>query len=129
MLVVGSVLNAHRLLAAHRHRSEPAVAIIFFAMYQSVELLLNLLGNRPHSALADLDLIHGADGSDLSRGTGEKDFVGNVEHLARNHLLDNRDIQITRDLENRIPSDSGQHGVAERRGNQLVAMYQKYVFA
>jgi hypothetical protein len=39
-------------------------------------------------AVADRDLVHGADRCDLSRRSGKEHFVGNVEHLAGNHLLD-----------------------------------------
>ena len=83
----------------------------------------------PNPALAHLDLIHGADRSNLRRGSSEESFVGDVEHLARNHLLDNRDAKVARDLQRRIAGDAGQHGVPQRRRDQLLAMHDEHVLA
>src|ERR1700736_1768783 len=84
-------LYADRLFAAHRHWSEPAMAVGLLAAHDSVKLFLDRLRDGPNPALAHLDLIHSADRSDLRLGSREESFVGDVEHLARNHLLDNRD--------------------------------------
>src|SRR4029077_14827568 len=100
------------LLAAHRHGSEPAVAVGLLTAHDGVKLFLDRLGDGANPALADFDLVHGADGSDLRGRAGEEGFVGDVEHFARNHLLDNRDAQVAGDLERRIAGDAGQHGVA-----------------
>ena len=54
------------------------------AAHDREELLLQLLGNRANHALAHLDLIHRADGRNLSRRAGKEDFIGDVEHFARN---------------------------------------------
>src|SRR6476646_11146612 len=41
-----------RLLAAHRHRSEPAVAVVLLAAHDGVELLLDRPGDGANRALA-----------------------------------------------------------------------------
>src|SRR5260370_26981144 len=78
-------------LASDRDRREPVVAVALLAPHDGVELLLQCLGDRTNRPFADLDLIHGTDPGNLGRGAGEECFVGDVEHLARNHLLHNWD--------------------------------------
>ena len=53
----------------------------------------------PGFAVADEDAIDGADGRDFGGGAGEEDFVGDVEHLARKRLLDDRDAEVAGDGE------------------------------
>src|SRR5215471_17113327 len=44
-----------RLLAEHRHRSEPAVAVALLPAHDGVELPLDRLGDGANSALAHID--------------------------------------------------------------------------
>src|ERR1039458_2475245 len=67
-------LYSHGLLRPHRHRSQPAVAVGLFAAHDGGELFLDRLANRANPALAYLDLVHGADWSDLGRRSGEESF-------------------------------------------------------
>src|SRR5438270_6704690 len=69
-----------RLLAAHRHRSEPAVAVALLAAHDGVELLLDRPGDGANRALAHIDLVHGTDRRDFGCRPGEECFVGDVEH-------------------------------------------------
>src|ERR1700757_881281 len=87
------------LLGAHRNRHQPAMAVALFAADDGVELLLQCLCDWAHSPDADLDLIDRADRRHLCGSAGEEHFVGNVEHLARNHLFNDRNIQVARDLQ------------------------------
>src|SRR5579859_5167095 len=61
-------LYPDRLLAAYRNRSQPSIAVALFTAHDRVELLLQGLRDRPHRAVADLDLIHRADRRDLGGG-------------------------------------------------------------
>src|ERR1700735_809392 len=124
-----SCLYSDRLFAIYRHRSQPAVAIVFFATHDGIELFLDRLRDRAGQSLADFDLVDGTDGRNLGGRAGEECFVGNVEHFARNHLLDDGNVQVTRDLQHGIAGDAWEHGVAQRRGDQFVAMSEEYVLA
>jgi hypothetical protein len=44
-----------------------------------------------------------------SAAVPEESFVGDVEHLARNHLLDDWDVQVARNLQHGVARDPGQH--------------------
>src|SRR5579864_6072123 len=117
------------LLGAHRHRREPAVAIALFAADDGVELLLERLCNRPHSADADFDLIDRSDRRYLRGCAGEEHFVGDVKHLPRNRLLNDWNVQVARDLQHRVAGNARENGIAQRRRDQFVAMDEEQVFA
>ena len=55
------------------------------------------LGDLAGLAVADHDAVDGADGRNLGGGAGEEDFVGDVEQLARNRLLGDREAQMAGD--------------------------------
>ena len=48
---------------------------------------LHRFGDRAAAAVADRDLVHRADRRDLDRRADEERLVGDVEHLARQHLF------------------------------------------
>src|SRR5579864_1231454 len=125
----GNFLHADRLFAAHGHGRQPVVAVGFFAAHDRVELFLDCLGDRAHRALADLDLVDGTDGGDFGGRAGEERFVADIEHLARDHLLDDRNVQVARDLQRRVARDAGQHRVAEGRGLQHAVAHDEDVLA
>ena len=56
---------------------------------------------------ADVDLIDRADGGDFGGGAGEEDFVGKVEKLAGNDLLDDRDAEILGHAQDGVAGDAG----------------------
>ena len=59
-------------------------------------------------AVLDQDAVDGADGRDLGGGAGEEDLVGDVEDLARERLLDDRDAEVAgeREDESRVMPES-----------------------
>src|SRR5580765_8812800 len=95
-----------RLLAAHRHRSEPAVAVALLPAHDGVELLLDRPGDGANPALAHIDLVHRADRRDFCCRPGEECFVCDVEHLSRNHLLNSRNAEVARNLQHRVAGDA-----------------------
>src|SRR5581483_8824282 len=126
--VTGCWLRAeHRLL--HRHGRKPVVAIGHGSMDDPEELLLDRTCDRSESAFANANLVHRADRSDLRRGAGKKDLVGQVKHFAGDHLLDDRDIQVARDLDNGIARDSRQNRVAQGGGHEHALADDKQVLA
>src|SRR5690349_18747663 len=121
-------LHADWLLYAYGNRSEPVKSVGLCAVYDTKEIFLQGLGHRTDLAFADGDLVDGANGGDLGRSAGEEQFVGDVKHFARNHLLDNRDTLVFGDAQYGITRDSGQHRVAQRRGVELALAYQENIF-
>src|SRR5206468_1522053 len=75
------------------------------------------------------DAVDRADGRDLRRGAAEEDLVGDVQHLAWDHLLHYLDAQFARDSNDRVTSDARQHRIAQRCGQQGVILYQEDVLA
>src|ERR1700687_5514845 len=124
-------LYADRLLAADLASDwdgrKPPMAVALLAAHDCVKLLLQRFGDGADRAFADLDLIDRTDRGDLRGGAGEERLIGDVEHLARNHLLDNWNAQVAGDLQHRVARDPRQHGVAQRSGNQLVVLHQEQV--
>src|ERR1700751_1659662 len=121
------VLHTPSLLAPQRDWRQPLVAIGLLAFDDRVELFLDRLGDRSHGALAYFDLVDGADRRYLGGGAGEKGLVGDVEHLAWDHLLEDRDFEIAGDLQDGLAGDTGEHGVAKRRGLQHAVAHKEDV--
>src|SRR6266404_5871317 len=88
---VETKLDAHRLLRSHRNRRQPVIAVRLLAANDAVKLCLQSLGHRAELALAHGNLVDRADGCDFSGGAGEENFVGDVQRLPRNLLLDDLD--------------------------------------
>src|ERR1019366_7550380 len=78
----------------HADRRKAIVAVRPRTVENGEKFFLEQLGDGPARSLADLDAVDRAQGTDFSRGAGEEDFVGDVEHLARNQLLAHRDFQV-----------------------------------
>ena len=51
-------------------------------------------GDRAALACADGDAVDRAQRRDFGGGAGEENFVGDVQHLARNHLFAHGDAQV-----------------------------------
>jgi len=128
-----STARAGRLLRGYGlagfDRQEPAVRIGLAAIDDGEERLLQLLRDGAAVPLAHRDAVHRANRRDLGGGAGEKRLVGDVEHLARDHLLDDFYAQILRDLDHRSAGDSRQHGVAGRRRPQPALAHEKEILA
>ena len=80
-------LYSDGLFAADRDGRQPVVAVSLLAADNRVELFLERLRDRPHAALADLDLVDRPNRRDFGRGAAEEDINSDVEQLAWNHLL------------------------------------------
>src|SRR5581483_6753067 len=113
----------------HRHGRKPVVAVGHGAMDDPEELLLDRTCDRSESTLANANLVHRADRSDLRRGAGKEDLVGQVKHFAGDHLLNDRDIQVARDLDNGIARDSRQNRVAQGSGHERALAEDEQVLA
>src|SRR5581483_5902012 len=127
-VVTGCWLRAEHCLL-HRHGRKPVVAVGHGAVDHPEELLLDRTRDRSESAFANANLVHRADRSDLRRAAGKKDLVGQVKHFAGDHLLDDRDIQVARDLDNGIARDSRQNRVAQGGGHEHALADDKQVLA
>ena len=55
----------------------------------------------PHLPDADGDLVHRTDRRHLGGAAGEEHLVGDVEHLAQHHRLDDRVAQVARQRDDR----------------------------
>src|ERR1035437_9310069 len=89
----GVRLDADGLGDWNLHRGQPAVAIRFDPVYDSEELPVDGRRDRSHFAVGDHDAVDGAKVRDLGCGSAEEGFVADVEHLARQRLLDDGDVQ------------------------------------
>ena len=73
---------------------EPVMAVGLRAAGKGEEFVLNAFGDFAARAGTYLDTVDGTDGSDLDCRAAEKNFLGDVKHLARNDLLGDGDIQV-----------------------------------
>jgi hypothetical protein len=90
------------------------VAVALLAAHDGVELLLDRFGDGANPALAHIDLVHGTDRRDFCCRPGEECFVCDVEHLTRNHLLDNRNAEVARNLQHRVAGDARKNRIVRR---------------
>ena len=103
---------------ASRDEREPAELVGDPALDHVEERPLQGLGDGTARPAADHDLVDGADRRDLGRRAGEEDLVGDVQHLARHALLDDRDPEPPREGDHAVARDAGQHRGDERRRDQ-----------
>src|SRR5437868_2119142 len=82
-------LDTHCLL--HRYLGEPTMSVGHSPFDDIEEFFMQRASDWAGLAVTDCNLIDGADWRDLRGGAGKEDFVRDVEHLARNHLLDHRE--------------------------------------
>ena len=106
---------------------EPAVRVRHLAVDDVEERLLQRLGDRTAAAVANLDLVDAPDRRDLHRGADEKRLVGDVEHLARQHLFAHLQAQLVRERHHRVASDARQNRRGDRRGIERVVADQEQV--
>ena len=69
----------------------------FLPLVMREKFVLNALGDRSARAAADLDAVDRANRSDFGGGAAEENFVRDVKHLARDHLLGDRNSQVAAD--------------------------------
>lgn len=85
---------------------EPTEAVGLEAVGDAEELFPQLFGEGPGVAVADEDAVDGADGGDLGGGAHEEDFVGDVDHLTRDALLDDGDADVAGEGEDGVAGDA-----------------------
>src|SRR5204862_3054783 len=93
------------------------------------ELLLQSLRDRTATAVADRDLVDRADGSDFGRGSSEEDFVGDVQHLARDERLDDFEAEVAGDSENARARNAAEDRGAEGRSEDAAVANDEDVLA
>src|SRR4051794_34239718 len=79
--------------------SEPMGVFEILAIHDVEEGVLDLLGDRPARADADLHAVEFADRRDLGRGAGEEGLVGDVDLVARDALLHHLEPQVLADVQ------------------------------
>src|SRR5260370_25030745 len=103
------------------HWREPIVAIGLAAAGDAEEFRLQCERNWTCDALADLDVIDGTDGRDFDGGANEKNFVGNVEHFARNDRFLDGDVEVLGKLDDGVAGDARPNAGGDwRRGKKAV---------
>src|SRR5437016_8801264 len=120
---------ARRSADGRAYWGEPVVAIRLAPAGDSEELFLELPCDRSGHTLADLDVIDGADRSDFDGGADKEDFVGDVEHFARNYMFLQGNAQVFRQLRDGISRDARQNAGGERRSVKYAIVRQKNVHA
>src|SRR5207244_13550322 len=92
--------------------SEPVVAVGFGAFSDGEEFRLQCEGDWSGDAFADLDVVDGTNGSDFDGGAHEENFVGNVEHFARDDRFLERNVKVRREFDHGIAGNAGKNAGA-----------------
>src|ERR1700679_3597518 len=101
---------------ANGYGREPVVAVFRQAVDDIEEGIVQRGGDGAHASVADEDAVDGAEVRYLCGGAGEEGLVADVEELARQCLLDDRDAELAGQHEDRVAGDSVQDRVCQRRG-------------
>ena len=111
------------------HRAQPSI-LIGHPPVDDIEVgSLDRLGHRSTRTLSDHDLVHRPDGRHLDGGADEEQLVRDVEQLARNGLLDDREAEVASDRHDRVARDSRQDRRRDRRCVQRVVAHDEEVLA
>src|SRR6185295_390366 len=100
---------------------QPTRVLRVAALDHLEELLLELLGDRTGFALADRAAVHLADRRHFRRRAREEGLVGDVELVAAEALLFDRDVMLARQRHDRVARDARQHAGERRRLDLPVA--------
>src|SRR6266581_2526335 len=111
------------------HWREPIVAVGLAAAGDSEEFRLQCECNRAGDALAHLDVIDGTDGRDFDGGANEKNFVGNVEHFARNDRFLDGNVEVLGKLDDGVAGDARQNAGGEWRSVKYAVVRKENVHA
>jgi len=87
------------------------VAVGFFAAGDGEEFVLDAFGDGAAGAVADDEAIDRADGRDFDGSAAEKQFICDVEHLARNDLFDDGNFELAAQSHHRVASDAGERAI------------------
>ena len=95
-------------------KRQPAMMVGRLKGQEQFELALEAFGNGAAHAAADGDLVDRANRRDLGGRPREENFISDIEHLPRDHLLDELQPDATAKLHYGVPRDTGKYGVAQR---------------
>src|SRR5207245_7773378 len=109
------VPRGHGLVA----QRQPAVLVFGTSFDDGKEFFLKSPGDGSGLAAADHDAVNGADGSYFGCGPSEENFVGDIEHFAGNHLLDQRVAELPRQRNDGVAGDTRQNRAPESRRKDL----------
>src|SRR5208337_1045028 len=118
-------LHTDRRLLFDWNRRQPVEAVFDDAVHDPIKLFTNSLRDRTGHAAADGDLVHGANRRDLRRGSAEEQLVGNVQHFARDDLLDERNAELVCEVHHRVAGDTRQNAVAQRWRADALLMHNE----
>src|SRR5512140_1269111 len=119
--------SPHPLLLNWR---QPAVDVFHLALDEGQVALLNRFGDGAPLAGADGEAVHRGHGGHLRRGAREEDLVGEVQHLARDGLVPDRELHLLlEDLQDAVAGEAGEHRVGQRRRVDHVVADQEDVLA
>lgn len=86
-------------------------------------------GDGAHRAVAHHDAVDGAEVCDLCRGTCKEGFVADIEHFARESLLDYLDAKLLGEDEDGTARDAVEHGVGKGCGVEHAASDEEQILA
>src|SRR4051794_5733548 len=92
---------------------EPLGVLRIAAVDDVEERALDLLGDRPARAAAELDAVELADRGHLGRGAGEERLVADVELVAGDALLDQLQAEVAADRQDRVARDAVERACGE----------------
>jgi len=88
---------------------EPVVAVGLATAGDGEKLFLEFSRDGSGDAFANLDVIDGADRCNFDGGTGEEDFIRDVQHFPRDDRLFHGDTKVLRHLYDGVAGDAGKN--------------------
>src|SRR5258708_36149619 len=86
-------------------RRQPAVPVGYFALDVCEVLPLNPFGDRSATTRTNDDAIDAADRGHLGGGSGEEDFIGDVERFTGQEPLDDFEAEVAADPDDGVAGD------------------------
>src|SRR5271163_3926751 len=111
------------------YRGKPIVAVGFGAAGDGEEFFLKFAGDGAGDALADLNVVDGANGSDFDGGAYEEDFVDDVEHFAGDYGFFHGDVQVMGELDDSVAGDAGEDAGGQRGSEERAVVDEEHVHA
>src|SRR5690606_12928509 len=108
---------------------QPALVLRVLAGDEVEEGRLQRPGDRAAAAAADLAAVDLADRRHLGGRAGEEDLVGDVQLVARDAALLDRDAAVAGQHQDRLARDAGEHGGQRRRAQDAVAHEEEVLAA
>lgn len=101
--------------------------LVVFAVYNAIELLLELFGEGI-GTVADGDAVDLGHAGHAGGGAGEEDFVCAVEFGAGNGSFGNRDAEVFGDLNDALARNAFENIIGDGRGDEGAVAHDKEVF-